>query len=178
MRDESPTRPGSLLSVPPVEVAAAMLPCESRATAPTVSWESSGGEAVSGRFVVAESPAKVRSGRPGLFVSLRLCEAFAFAVEDELGVVDQGHAVGGGELFGSLGDEVDVRALVEDEAGGLDGVAQALDAGDSAGAEGGAVHEEGVELDAAFAGEEAAASGVEGGVVFEFGDSGFDSVDG
>jgi hypothetical protein len=41
-----------------------------------------------------------------------------------------------------------------------------------------AVHDEGVELDAAVAGEEAATSGVEGGVVFEFGDGGFDSVDG
>ena len=86
--------------------------------------------------------------------------------------------MGCGEVFGSLGDEVDVRALIEDEAGGLDGVAQALDAGDSAGAEGGAVHDEGVELDAAVAGEEAAASGVEGSVVFEVGDGGFDSVDG
>ena len=83
-----------------------------------------------------------------------------------------------GEFFGSLADEVDVRALVEHQARGLDGIAQALDAGDSAGAKGGAVHEEGVELDAAVAGEEAAAPGVEGGVVFEYGDGGFDGVDG
>ena len=40
MREESPTRPGVLLRVPPVEVAAARLPWPSRATAPTVSWES------------------------------------------------------------------------------------------------------------------------------------------
>ena len=37
---------------------------------------------------------------------------------------------------------------------------------------------QGVELDAAVAGEEAAASGVEGVVVFEHGDGGFDGVDG
>ena len=53
-----------------------------------------------------------------------------------------------------------------------------FDAGDAAGSEGGAVHEEGVELDAAFAGEEGAATGVEGGVVFEDGDGGFDGVGG
>src|ERR1035437_8300016 len=38
MREDSPTRPGVLLRVPPVEVAAARLPWASRATAPTVSW--------------------------------------------------------------------------------------------------------------------------------------------
>src|SRR5581483_2907804 len=37
MRDESPRRPGALLSVPPVEVPAAILPRASSATAPTVS---------------------------------------------------------------------------------------------------------------------------------------------
>src|SRR5215469_16240200 len=49
--DESPTRPGSLLRVPPVDVPAAILPLASRATAPTVSWLVSG-------------PAKVTSGCP------------------------------------------------------------------------------------------------------------------
>ena len=132
-----------------------------------------------GGLVVAEFVAgEGEVGQAGTFFSLGLSEAFALAVEDKLGVVDEGHTVGGGELLGSLGDEVDVRAFVEDEAGGLDGVAQALDTGDSAGAEGVAVHDEGVELDAAVAGEEAATSSVEGGVVFEFGDGGFDSVDG
>jgi hypothetical protein len=66
----------------------------------------------------------------------------------------------------------------EDEAGGLDGVAEALDAGDAAGFHAAAVHEEGVELDAAVGGEEAAAAGVEGGVVFKDGDGGFNGVDG
>src|ERR1035437_5695723 len=44
MREESPTRPGVLLRVPPIEVAAARLPWASRATAPTVSWVSKAGE--------------------------------------------------------------------------------------------------------------------------------------
>ncbi len=43
----------------------------------------------------------------------------------------------GGEGFGAGADEVDVGAFVEDEAGGLDGVAEAFDAGYAAGAEGG-----------------------------------------
>src|SRR6201995_3159603 len=37
--DESPTRPGALFSVPPVEVPAAILPPASSATAPTVSCD-------------------------------------------------------------------------------------------------------------------------------------------
>ena len=40
MRGESPTLPGSLPVIPPVEVAHAMLPEASMATAPTVSWSS------------------------------------------------------------------------------------------------------------------------------------------
>jgi hypothetical protein len=75
-------------------------------------------------------------------------------------------------------DEVDVRALFEDEAGGLDGVAEALDTGYAAGFHASAVHEECVELDAAVGGEEATAAGVEGGVVFKDGDGGFNGVEG
>ena len=50
----------------------------------------------------------------------------------------------GGEALGSGADEVDVGGFFEDEAGGLDGVAEALDAGYAAGAEVGSVHHEGV----------------------------------
>jgi len=82
-----------------------------------------------------------------------------------------------GKGFRSWTDEVDVGTFVEDEAGGLDGIADALDAGDAAGAKGGAVHDKGVELDAAVASEEGAAAGVEGGVVFEGGDGGLDGVE-
>ena len=117
-------------------------------------------------------------GVAGGFGLLEGYEAVALAGDDELGVVDERHAVLGGEEFGAGADEVDVGGLLEDEAGGLDGVAQALDAGDAAGAEVGTVHEKGVELDAAVAGEEGAAAGVEGVVVFHEGDGGFDGIDG
>ena len=58
----------------------------------------------------------------------------------------------------------------------MDGVAEAFDTGDATGSHAAAVHEERVELDAAVGGEKAAATGVEGGVVFKNGDGGFDGV--
>jgi hypothetical protein len=106
------------------------------------------------------------SGKPG-----------AFAGNDEFGVVAKGHAVGLGEGFGTGADEVDVRTFFKHEAGGLDGIVEALDAGDTAGAEGVTLHDEGVELDATVAGEEAAAAGVEGDVLFHDGDGGLDGGD-
>lgn len=117
-------------------------------------------------------------GGAGLFARLSFGEAAAFAIEDELGIIDEGHALGLREGFCAGTDEVDVGAFVEDEAGGLDGVADALDAGDAAGAESGSIHDEGVELDAAVAGEEGAAAGVEGGVILELDDGGFDGIEG
>jgi len=105
-------------------------------------------------------------------------EALALAVEDQLGVVDEGHAVGVGKVLGAGAYEVNMRTSFEDQASGLNGVAKALDAGYAAGLHATAVHEEGVELDAAVGGEKAAAAGIEGGVVFEDGDGGFDGVEG
>jgi hypothetical protein len=105
-------------------------------------------------------------------------ESVALPIEDELTVFDEGHAVGGGEALRAFTDKVDVWRLLKDEAGGADRVAQALDTGDAAGLHAAAVHEERVELDATVGGEKAAASGVEGGVIFEDGDSGLDGVDG
>ncbi len=109
---------------------------------------------------------------------LCLDEAFAFAIEDELAVVDEGHAVGVRELLGTGSDEVDVRAFLENETRGMDGIAQVLHAGDASGLHATAIHEESVELDAAVGGEEAAAAGVEGGIVFKDGDGGFNGIDG
>ena len=86
--------------------------------------------------------------------------------------------MGGGELLGTGTDEVDMRALFEDETGGLDGVAEALDTGYAAGFHAASIHEQGVELHSTVSGEEAAAAGVEGGVVFKDGDGGFNGVDG
>jgi hypothetical protein len=86
--------------------------------------------------------------------------------------------MGFGEALGAFRDKVDMGRLLQDEASGLDGVAEVFDAGDAAGLHAAAVHEQGVELDAAVGGEEAASAGVEGGVVFEDGDGGFNGVEG
>jgi hypothetical protein len=72
-----------------------------------------------------------------------------------------------GKLLSAGAYKVNVGALFEDEAGGLDGIAEALDAGHAASFHAAAVHEESIELDAPVGGEKAAASGVEGGIVFE-----------
>jgi hypothetical protein len=128
--------------------------------------------------VLAERTAEGGVGESGSEAGLGLFETGALAVKDEFAVVDESHAVAGGESFCTLADEIDVRTLVEYEAGSLDGIAKALDAGDAAGAKGSAVHEEGVKLDPAIGGEEAAAAGVKGGVVFEDGYSSFNCVRG
>jgi hypothetical protein len=86
--------------------------------------------------------------------------------------------MGVSEVLCAGADEVDVRTFFEDQAGGLYGIAKALDAGHSAGLHAAAVHEESVELDAAIGGEKAATTGVEGGVVFEDGNGSFNGVEG
>ena len=122
--------------------------------------------------VAAEGGVRV-SGELGL---LEAHQAVALARNDELGVVDEAHAVLRREALGAGADEVDVRRFVEHEPRGLDRVAQALDAGDAAGAQRAAVHHQRVELHAAVAGEEGTAAGVEGVVVLHDGDGGLDGI--
>ena len=117
-------------------------------------------------------------GEPGGLAGLGAGQAFAFAREDELLIVNEGYAVGGGELLGAGTDEIDVGTLFEDEARGPDGVAEALDTGHSAGFHAAAVHEECIELDTAVGGEETAPASVERRIVFEDDDGGFNGVEG
>ena len=117
-------------------------------------------------------------GEAGGLAGLCVFEAFAFAIEDQLGVVDEGHAMGVGKALRAFPDKVDVRRLLQDEAGGLDGVAEAFDAGYAAGLHASAVHEQGIELDTAIGGEKAAAAGVECGVIFQDGDGSFNGMEG
>ena len=77
--------------------------------------------------------------------------------------------MGEGELFRTGGNEVDVGTFLQNQAGGLDGIPNALDAGHAAGFHAASIHEQGVKLDTAVGGKKAAAAGVEGGVVFENG---------
>ena len=104
-------------------------------------------------------------------------QALAFTVEHQLLIVDEGHAVGCGELLGSGADEVDMGTLFKDETSGPDGISEPLDAGYTARFHAAAVHEEGVELDPSIGGEEAAATCIEGGIVFKDGNGGFNGVE-
>jgi hypothetical protein len=91
----------------------------------------------------------------------------ALAVEHEIAVVNEFHAVGGSECFGAGSDEVDMGALFENEAGGENGILDALDTGHATGFHATAVHEEGIELNASVGGKKTASSCVESGVILE-----------
>src|SRR5437899_8333480 len=97
---------------------------------------------------------------------LVLAQALDLSRDDQVFVFAECDAVLGGELLCTFPHEVNVRALAENFARGAHGIAQTLDAADASGAERSSVHDEGAELDLAIAVEEAAASGVEGLVVF------------
>ncbi len=74
-------------------------------------------------------------------------------------------------------DEIDVRAEIHDQSSRVDGIAQPLHAGNAAGTQRGAIHEQCVQLHSTIVGEETAAAGVEGFVVFHHSDSGLDRID-
>jgi hypothetical protein len=86
--------------------------------------------------------------------------------------------MGLGKLLGADSNEIDVLAVFEDEAGGLNGVAKSLDTSHAASLHAATVHEKCVELDGSVRGKKAAAARVEGGVIFENGDGSFDRIDG
>src|SRR5258708_39957585 len=65
-----------------------------------------------------------------------------------------------------------MRTLFQNDARSFNRIADPLDAANAAGAPGAAVHEEGIELHAAIAGEQAAAAGVEGFIIFQADDGG------
>ena len=159
MRGESPTRPGSLQQVPPVLVAAKRRPCGVE------------GDGADGALFVA---AMVSGGVRIFFAEL---PGGFFGGRDEVLGIAELDAVGFGVALGAFGDEHHVRAVLEQSAGGADGIADALDGGDGAGAEGGAVHDDGVAFDVAVEVEVGAVAGVEDGVVFEDDDGGGDGVE-
>ena len=100
----------------------------------------------------------------------------ALAIDDQLGGIAERNSIFGSKLFGASVHEHHVRGFFLHGAGQANGIANALDGGDSTRFQGRAIHEDGVKLDAAIASEMRAIAGVERGVVFEEGDGGFDSV--
>jgi hypothetical protein len=109
---------------------------------------------------------------------LILAQAVDLAGDDQVFVFAKRNAVLGGEFLRAFSDEVNVRTLTQNLAGGADGIAQMLDASYASGAERGAIHDERVELDAAVAVEEAAPSGVESLVIFHDHDGFLDRIEG
>ena len=85
--------------------------------------------------------------------------------------------MGFGEALGAFADEHHVRAILEDFAGESNGIADALQRGRGAGAERGAVHDDGVALDAAVEIQVGAVAGVEDRIVFEDDNGGLDGVE-
>jgi hypothetical protein len=82
------------------------------------------------------------------------------------------------ELVGSRAGEENVRPLLHQPPGEADRGARRRQSGDCAGAPVAAVHDRGVELDYALAGQHAAAAGIEAGIVLERSDARFDCVEG
>ena len=72
----------------------------------------------------------------------------------------------GGKAFGALRDEIHMRALAEDFAGGTNRIPDMLHAAQAAGAYRSPVHDESIELNLAFTVEEAAAARIESIVIF------------
>jgi len=87
-------------------------------------------------------------------------------------------AVFDGKFFGAGRDDHHVFGVFEHLAREADGIADAFDGGDGAGFQRFAVHDDGVELDAAFGIEMRTKARVECGIVFEDDDGGFDGVGG
>src|SRR6476620_8313061 len=112
-------------------------------------------------------------GMAGGFFRLGLFQALDLALDDKFLISAELHAVFFSKALRAFRDKIDVRALVKHEASGLYGIANALNAADTAGTERGAIHHEGVELHAAVAGEKAAAAGVKDFIVFHADDGGF-----
>jgi len=81
-----------------------------------------------------------------------------------------------GKLLGARADEIDVGALLKYQPGGLNGITQPLDAGYASRFHAASIHEQGIELHAAIGGEKAASASVEGRVVLQYSDGGFDCI--
>ena len=104
-------------------------------------------------------------------------QALDLARDDQIFILAELHTVLSREPLRTFCDEVNVRALAQDLARSANGIAQMLDASDAAGAKRRSIHNKCVELDFAVAIQKAAASGVEGLVVFHDDDGFFNGVE-
>jgi hypothetical protein len=114
-----------------------------------------------------------------IFGSVRVFEATmpgrALTVEDELVGRAERDAIFGGESFSASGDQHHVLAFFEDEPRETNRIAHAFDGSDRTGLESRAIHDDSVELDAAFEVQVRTDAGVERRIVFEDDDGRFHS---
>ena len=101
---------------------------------------------------IVTAPRKGFVGKSGDFLGLRLRQALALALDDQLMIGAQANAVGLGEKLRASSHQIDMRAFVQHFASCPDGIADALHATHATGAQGSTIHHECVELDMAVAG--------------------------
>ena len=93
------------------------------------------------KCAAAAAAALDAGGRSVAQFLLGVGQVMALAIDHQFRIVDEGHAVFRSEGLGAGADKIDVRAKIQDEAGGMNGIAEALDTGDAAGTQGGAIHQ-------------------------------------
>ena len=113
----------------------------------------------------------------GVCVFLALLPGCPLGFADQFFRLAELDSLGFGEALRTFGDEHHVGAMLENLAGELNGVLDALQSGGSAGAKRCAVHDDGVAFDATVKIKVRAVTGVEDGVVFEDDDGSFDGIE-
>src|SRR5260370_2045197 len=113
----------------------------------------------------------------GVFVGLALHPGFLLGFADQFLGLAWLEALFCWERFGAFGDQPHVRATLQDSARELNGILDAVQIGRRAGAQRGAVHDDGVTFDVPVEIEVRAVAGVEDGIVFEDHNGGFDGVE-
>ena len=130
-----------------------------------------------GAFVVAVNVSgEGFVGKSGCLPGLRMGKPRAFAVENEITVVNKLHAMGGSERFGAGTDKVDMRTLLENQASRQNGILDSLDARHATGFHATAIHEKSIELDAAIGCKKTASTCIESGVILKNHYGGLDSI--
>jgi hypothetical protein len=111
-------------------------------------------------------------------VRLKFPQPLNLSWDDQVFVPAQGDAVLGRELLRSFSNEVNMRTITENPAGGPHRVAQMLHAAHTSGAKRGAVHDQGIELYFALAIQKAASASVKSFVIFHDDNRFFNGIEG
>ena len=149
----SPTRPGNLPVMPPVEVAAARSPRQSRATAPTV-------------------PCRRASSSSATLPAQSLLQGAPARLGMEIAGLGEGEPLLAGQRQRALADQQHVRRVLHDGPRRQHRVSRSEDAGDGTGPPLPPFHHRGVHFLGAGGGEHGAAAGIEQRVVLERDDGG------